>query len=287
MRKLDRFSTSFMYIDHMISDEADVYAHFHKEFEIVYIIEGEGGIRRLNDHEWITRSRSFFLVPSCTFHGWNIPAGRWYHRLAIHFLPEFLSESERALIAPIFALERPYYEDTSSGKADCFAMSLLDCKDMEGRMQKMALKSRLLSLLTEIHIMQQGNIILPDIPRDRRVQAVLYYISNNLQKPVSLDTLSRRFDISKNHLNFLFHQNLGTTVGRYIREQRLNFAQREITAGRSPADVAYDVGFSDYSGFFRAYKAYFGVPPTTQGQSYHRFGNMRGVDRAGAGLFVK
>jgi len=79
---------------------------------------------------------------------------------------------------------------------------------------------------------------------------------------VCLEDLSKHFAISKNRLNALFREETGETVGQYIREQRLNFARREIMLGKGAEEAAWEAGFNNYSVFFRDYKALFGAPPT-------------------------
>jgi AraC-like DNA-binding protein len=180
-------------------------------------------------------------------------------------LPEFFNESERSFFFPIFKNKKERYVNNASGLIETFALSLLECRDMEKPVQKMAIKSRIVSLLTQVykqHREEEG--AAKYVIRDGRIKAVLEYISENLSKPMDMDTLSRFFAISKDYLNILFKKETNNTVTQYIRNQRLNFARREILAGKGAEETAFAVGFNDYSSFFRAYKARFGTAPTVQ-----------------------
>jgi AraC-like DNA-binding protein len=141
--------------------------------------------------------------------------------------------------------------------------SLFDCKDMEEPLQTIAVKHRAVSLLTYIHQLYLQNLVCP-APKNERIQAMLTYLNRNLREPVSLDTLCREFRISKNHLNVIFHKETGTTVNQYIRIKRLVMARQEILKGSTAEEAAYKAGFNDYSNFYRAYKAFFGIIPSNK-----------------------
>jgi AraC-like DNA-binding protein len=102
------------------------------------------------------------------------------------------------------------------------------------------------------------------VPRDGRIQAIQRYLDSHLRENLPLDRLSRRFSISKNHLNVLFRREMGTTVNRYIRIKRLVLARQEIWQGAAAEEAAYRAGFNDYSNFFRAYRSFFGAAPSSR-----------------------
>jgi transcriptional regulator GlxA family with amidase domain len=97
---------------------------------------------------------------------------------------------------------------------------------------------------------------------NKRLQPLLVHLTNNISESVSLESLSLEFHIEKNYLNALFKRETGVTVHRHILTLRSIFARRMIQAGCSPIDTAYNVGFNDYSNFFRAYKTILGVSPS-------------------------
>jgi transcriptional regulator GlxA family with amidase domain len=97
---------------------------------------------------------------------------------------------------------------------------------------------------------------------NKRLQPLFVYLTSNISESVSLESLSLEFRIEKNYLNALFKKEIGTTVHHHVLTLRSIFARRMIQMGCSPIDAAYNVGFNDYSNFFRAYKAILGVSPS-------------------------
>jgi AraC-like DNA-binding protein len=53
----------------------------------------------------------------------------------------------------------------------------------------------------------------------------------------------------------------GTTFAHLVDELRRDLAKRHIQQGHSPTEIAYTLGFSDPSNFYRACRRWFGIPP--------------------------
>ncbi len=87
------------------------------------------------------------------------------------------------------------------------------------------------------------------------------YINSNLSQNLSLEVLSKKFHISKTHLNRIFRASLGTTVGQYIKIKRLFWAKELLQKGESPMEVYFTCGFNDYTTFYRSFKKQFSLSP--------------------------
>ena len=100
--------------------------------------------------------------------------------------------------------------------------------------------------------------------RDRSgtlVGGVLDYINSHYAEELSLDGLANRFFISKYHLSREFGRIVGTSVHRYIIQKRLVVAKQLLSEGRPSSAVYQHCGFGDYSNFYRAFKAEYGISP--------------------------
>jgi AraC-like DNA-binding protein len=225
-------------------------------------MEGEM-IRSLAGREFIMAPQDVLLIPPGLEHSWRILPGHLCHRISIHFREDLLDDTERFILPEVFDPAGLCLSGASPHTDEVFARSLLDCLNLDGQTQKLAFRSRILSLLTGVFSLREQEE--PPPPRKgsggRLLGAVLEYISGNLPKPLSLAGLARRFSISKNYLNLLFRAETGITVNRYIQEQRLSAARRELEAGKGAEETAYALGFNEYSTFYRAYKARFGNSP--------------------------
>jgi AraC-like DNA-binding protein len=262
MIKRDILSTHLLYSWSQQSDEVYRDLHCHAEYEIYYFIEGDVDYQ-IEGRHYVLTPESLLLIPPNNIHGVTVKSPLLHQRISIHFLPELLDEEERSLLLEIFHAPLLYYPDLSMFRIDFLIQSIQDCKNMTGQLQTAAIKHRAISLLTYLHQIHSQNMA-SNVPRNERIQAILRYLNNNLQKTISLDQIVKKFYISKNHLNVLFRKETGTTINQYIRIKRLVMARQEIQKGCTAEEAAYKVGFNDYSNFYRAYKAFFGITPSNK-----------------------
>jgi AraC-like DNA-binding protein len=264
MWKNDVLKTGLIYVWHTRSDEPDrdFDLHCHTEYEIFYIREGSIEFR-VGSRVFIPDSRSLLLVPPHIIHGIKIISARLCHRVSIHFLPEMLDSSEEEAFSSLFYLDRNYYPagDTGFSGIEFLVQSVLDCRLMPRDLQPIALRCRIVSLLAEVCQLHSLNVSR-SVQADPRVQDILVYLNTYLRQAISLEKVSRKFNISKNHLNVVFKTETGLTINQYIRLKRLALARKELASGFSAEESAYRAGFQDYSTFFRAYKAFFGDSPS-------------------------
>ena len=98
-------------------------------------------------------------------------------------------------------------------------------------------------------------------PLSELVQQSLEYIAENIGQNLSLEGIAGNFFVSKYHLAHAFSREVGVSVYRYIMLKRLLMARQMLSAGEPAGQVCRDCGFSDYTSFYRAFKAEYGISP--------------------------
>ena len=93
------------------------------------------------------------------------------------------------------------------------------------------------------------------------ISHVLDYIGAHCHEELSLDSIADYFFVSKYHLSHAFSREVGISVYRYITIRRLMLARQLLTRGIPAGEVCYHSGFHDYAGFYRAFKAEYGISP--------------------------
>ncbi len=87
-------------------------------------------------------------------------------------------------------------------------------------------------------------------------------IELRLPTPIEVRALADELRVSHNHLNRIFRAAAGMTVGRYIRQRRLNRAHHLLTqTDMSVKLVACEVGIPDLHSFNKLVRRAFGCPP--------------------------
>ena len=124
--------------------------------------------------------------------------------------------------------------------------------------------SRLAGMLVR-HILLE-KMLAPQ--RDEGLQRAEGYIRNNLDKDLSVRTLSRGLNLSKSVLYKRFHAGFGCTVSEYINARRVERAAELLQkSDASLEEIARLVGFSGGSYFSKVFKRQMGLSPLKYRQS--------------------
>lgn len=106
---------------------------------------------------------------------------------------------------------------------------------------------------------------------DKRIQLALEYISQNIMEPISLENLSKESCLSRDHFIKLFKQELGCTPGQFIIDQKLKKARLMLAAENiSIKEIAYSLGYDDYSYFIRLFRKHTSMTPHHYRNSFNK-----------------
>lgn len=90
---------------------------------------------------------------------------------------------------------------------------------------------------------------------------VLTYVERHLSEKITLADIARHFFISESTITQTFRKKMGVSFYRCVTQRRLIAAKGLIEKAIPLESVAEQVGFSDYSSFFRAFKQEYGISP--------------------------
>lgn len=93
--------------------------------------------------------------------------------------------------------------------------------------------------------------------RDR----ITAYIEEHYAAPLGIGELARQFFVSESTISHLFKQKMGVSLYRYISQRRLIASKVLIQEGQPLETISRQVGFADYSTFFRAFRQEYGISP--------------------------
>lgn len=104
----------------------------------------------------------------------------------------------------------------------------------------------------------------PKTHYQQRLAKVINFIGQNLDKEISLESISEVFCVSKFHFHRLFTAFTGLSLQQYIRWLRLKRAahQLKIDKDQSIINIAIRAGFESHEAFSRAFKKACGQNPS-------------------------
>ena len=167
----------------------------------------------------------------------------------------------RANIEPTALFFKPRFRDT-----DCLIlcqemMQLYHEETTPHRCAKLQiLLLQLLIRLEDMHTVPYSKI--KSIPAHDTVKQAIFYIRENFQNKITLDSLAAVVYTNKYNLTRVFRQFTRQTVVDYINQYRCQMAKSMIADGASVSEAAEACGFHNMSFFTKMFRRHMGCLPS-------------------------
>ena len=249
--------------------EESVDWHYHTFHKIIEFLGGESGYG-VEGKQYLLQPGDLVLVPQGCIHRPEAEPNAPYERRILYLSPEFLRRAGGSCdLAACFDRAREEFRFVvhpadGTGGAQLAALEHAEREDAFGR--ELLAQSLLFQFLIGLNRAMAGNTLQYAKPAayDRKIEAILRYLSEHLTEPVSIDDLAARFFVSKYHMMRQFRAQTGYTIHGYLTGKRLMFARAMIAAGTPVLQASEESGFGDYSAFLRAYRKQFGAAPNQE-----------------------
>jgi AraC family transcriptional regulator len=93
------------------------------------------------------------------------------------------------------------------------------------------------------------------------LRAAIAIVDQQFGQPLSLATVSKSVGVHPVHLARTFRRVYSTSFAAYVRQIRIDFAERQLVGAAALSDIAYAAGFCDQSHFSRCFKRHTGLTP--------------------------
>ena len=99
--------------------------------------------------------------------------------------------------------------------------------------------------------------------KNRRIREILAYVEENYMHPLSIESLSRKFDMNPFYFCKTFKAITGMTFTLHLHFIRISVAEYMLTNTSKPiTEIAYDCGFNSIRSFNRVFKELKGFAPS-------------------------
>lgn len=234
---------------------------FHPYHEIFLFIDGDAEF--ISDSFRATLSpRTLVIIPKESFHTFVVHgAEEDYHRYVFNFSD----------VSSLNKLIEEKMEDVCLFPASDEICELFEKlgKSVDESAYKRELRLR--AIFTEVLLETETASTYKESSNQLSIHPLIAkavkFIADNIGEIAVVDDVARAVNVSSSYLSHLFSQELHISPHRYILEQKLILANRKIESGVGAVQAAAELGFGNYSGFYKMYKKMFGHPPSKAGKT--------------------
>lgn len=236
-------------------------SHCHDGYELICIVEGRGRFIVEGAGYEVRAGTVLFFRPH-EYHYVDIRPGEPYERQVFHF--------SRESVDPGVGLFLDLLDRRPLGEGNCYSESDLPREfsalirgfdavaALTEEQQAVFCRTRLSDLI----VMLATTDSRPGNPLSEKLGGrVVRYLNEHIDTDETIDDLAKRFLVSKFYLCRSFKEHNGISIHGYLTRKRVMIAKSKIEDGVAATTAAAEVGFGDYSAFFRAYRRIVGHSP--------------------------
>jgi AraC-like DNA-binding protein len=245
--------------------------HYHPEFELTLILEGSGQ-RLIGDSVEEYVPGDLVLIGANLPHTYHSGPVEGKHRaLVFQFRPSLLGESFLAL--PEMESLRVFLAQAEHGLSFHFLGGALRAAILE-RLCDLPSRTESAQVLGLLGIFDSlahdalgrricDHNLLPTRVEDQlRIQKICGYLCKNYHQAIDYQHLSGKLNLSQASLCRLFRRSTGRTMTGYVNEYRISMAAQLLKeTDKSILEIAFEVGFGNYSHFNRQFQKIKGKTP--------------------------
>ena len=249
--------------------------HFHNEYEIYLLLEGER-IFFFNNRSYLIKEGSLILVDSNQIHmTHSVPGDQTgYERIILYLEKAKTEEFDRIFprlnLASFFREHYGVYELTGSQQEDFLAMyrALRRESDQKSRNYGIMMDTEIIRYF--VGFMRERRSETPvrmeaspsGSGRYRTIYAIADYLSEHYTENISLDRLAGEFFLSRYYLSRSFKEVTGYGINEYVNILRTKKARQLLEeTSLSVSEIASEVGYESITYFEKVFKTYLSVSP--------------------------
>lgn len=246
--------------------------HFHKEFEIVYVVQGQG-LFSVQTNQYIAKEGDIVIIPPEVLHSikqlnnneveyFNIlfdfnllenKNGYCYEKYFkgiydhTQILPTYLQKEQE-----LNKLITPHLQNLISKRKEKYSTG------------ELMVKSNLYAILYYLvqHSKNTNDAYLKLENNFSKIKNVLYHVQEHYAETITVDNAAMLINYSASYFSKLFRELTGTSFTQYLKDYRLEIAaDKLITTEKTITEISQETGFCNLGYFSRSFYQKFGLTP--------------------------
>lgn len=238
--------------------------HSHTFYEILYCKGGNVQYLLGADRYRVKRGDIIFVPPGISHRPLYLDQlAEPYSRYVMWIQPDFMNQMKKSL--NFSTLEEPVLLRTKDSGWEYLGRYFESaCKETATRQEGFEACISSIAIQLFIHLTRacrHSKAIEPLTEKKELLDELIAYIENHLSEKITLKSAAAHFYISERAISRLFGEKMDISFYRYVTQRRLIAAKTLIISGEQLEQIGEQVGFADYSTFYRAFKQAFSISP--------------------------
>lgn len=259
-------------LHHTVGPEAGAstldYLHCNIRNMLIWFIRGSGSIKVEGKHYEIHEGDLVVLSPHELYHC-TVNSDSYHERIVLYVNESVLAglPYDADGVFDIFTKRKKGNNNLISAEAvrtveaDKTLTSLLKLFQAPTNTSKLLSLCKVIELLIQLKEVTVPSETEPLTHDNTLIDEILVYINQHYKEDIDVSGIAKAFSIHKSYLSHMFTQNVGMSLWNYVILRRIHGFNDLLRKGLSIEEAAYQVGFQNYSNFFRLYKKHIGMTP--------------------------
>lgn len=239
--------------------------HWHDRIEFLFVLKGEVNVFS-RGKEYQLKENDVMFINSNEVHG--VESNKVNQLLVLQIPVSFIRKFYENIVTERFQCDSFQQEDQQLFDA---IRSLIAQLMWFLREKKANSDIKIHSLLLDLvfHLISHFKIADNRMIKQKseraieRLSSVTSYIEQNYMKPITLQDIAKREELTISYLSRYFHDHMGQSFLKYLNSVRLEHAVRYLTETDWPIiQISMESGFSNLNSFHRVFKEAFHTTPT-------------------------
>lgn len=246
------------------------YLHHTTQYTLICLLRGKGSIKVEGHHYDLFPGDMVLLNPTELYY-FTVCSEEYHERIVLHVSPTFLDRfplQPASLFAPFSERSKgvgnlvPAETAQTLGASPCLN-ALFELVRTPEPINDLLAACKVVELLSLFRCLPMPGSSSAPAPghTDPLVIRVLDYLNLHFREEITLSSVAKEFGITTSHLSHRFKDHTGMSLWNYVVLRRLHAFNNLIPNRNSIEDACYQVGFQNYSNFFRLYKKHMGLTP--------------------------
>lgn len=247
---------------------AQVQLHSHTFFELLYCCSGRGTEYLVGSERYRLQRGDIVFVPPGISHRPLLPEHTTepYSRYVLWLSQDFIERYAQLFPYPFSSKQAHVGMLRTAGTKWEHLGELIHSGVQEAERREdgweAAVIGNTMILLTQIkRATDERSVRVMKAEKPELLDQITAFIEENYATRFTIGDLSKQLYVSSSTISHLFKRKMGVSFYRYVTQRRLIAAKALVETGTLLEDVCLQVGFADYSGFYRAFKQEYGISP--------------------------